>query len=82
MHRVGEAGNDGGGLFQNCILKEALISGRNCNSMLNMELQFLKVWAFQKSLIFEIASVFSAVVGYARGVGRCPSIISTGVHQQ
>ena len=36
---------------------EALILGRNCNSMLNIELQFLKARAFQKPLIFEIASI-------------------------
>ena len=34
-------------LLQNAILKEAPILGRNCNSMLNTELQFLKALAFQ-----------------------------------
>ena len=44
-------------LFQNYILQESLILGRNCNSLLSIELQFLKAWKFRKSLIFEIASL-------------------------
>ena len=39
-------------LFQNYILQEAFILGQNCNSLLSIELQFLKAWEISKIVDF------------------------------